>query len=75
MEWNWRTSSVCLQPNLHHQQRAEAPGPLAGTPGLQVSRCPRRTAASTWYASLLACVIVAGSALIVAMISALVFTG
>jgi hypothetical protein len=42
---------------------------------LRVARYARRTAASTWYASLLACVIVAGSALIVAMIIALVFTG
>ena len=48
-----------------------------GWPGTRLAGCPlcQKDGGIDWYASLLACVIVACSALIVAMISALVFTG
>jgi len=73
MEWNSRTLTVTAAQSASSQR--EAASTAGPAPGLRVARYARRTAASTWYASLLACVIVAGSALIVAMIIALVFTG
>ena len=73
MEWNSRTLTVTAAQSASPQREAAS---TAG-PGTRLAGCPvcQKDGGIDWYASLLACVIVACSALIVAMISALVFTG